>query len=148
MVKKLLSMAMAITAVFCLNAQQPQQPQMHELPLNPKVKSGVLPNGLHYYVLHNEEPKERANFYIAQKVGSTLETQEQLGLAHFLEHMAFKASASVLTSMPTQDLMRQSTTSTTYLQPTRLLWTACFSAFATGAAASFLKKAKSTQSEV
>ena len=56
---------------------------MHELPLNPKVKSGVLPNGLHYYVLHNEEPKERANFYIAQKVGSTLETQEQLGLAHF-----------------------------------------------------------------
>ncbi len=85
---------MAITAVFCLNAQQPQQPQMHELPLNPKVKSGVLPNGLHYYVLHNEEPKERANFYIAQKVGSTLETQEQLGLAHFLEHMAFNGTTN------------------------------------------------------
>ncbi|MDE6803378.1 MAG: insulinase family protein, partial [Muribaculaceae bacterium] len=53
---------------------------------------GVLPNGLSYYILHNEEPKERANFYIAQKVGSTLETQEQLGLAHFLEHMAFNGT--------------------------------------------------------
>ena len=66
-----------------------QMPQLTPLALKPEVKSGVLPNGLTYYILHNEQPKERANFYIAQKVGSTLETQEQLGLAHFLEHMAF-----------------------------------------------------------
>lgn len=85
---------MAVTAVFSLSAQQPQQPELHQLPLNPNVKSGVLPNGLHYYVLHNEEPKERANFYIAQKVGSTLETPEQLGLAHFLEHMAFNGTTN------------------------------------------------------
>lgn len=58
----------------------------------PGLRSGVLPNGLHYYVLHNEKPKGRANFYIAQKVGSTLETQDQLGLAHFLEHMAFNGT--------------------------------------------------------
>lgn len=62
------------------------------LPLKQGVKSGVLPNGLHYYVLHNEEPKNRANFYIAQKVGSTLEMPDQLGLAHFLEHMAFNGT--------------------------------------------------------
>lgn len=67
-------------------------PQMPQLPLNPNVRHGVLPNGLNYYLLHNEKPKERANFYIAQKVGSTLETQEQLGLAHFLEHMAFNGT--------------------------------------------------------
>ncbi|MDE5847255.1 MAG: insulinase family protein, partial [Muribaculaceae bacterium] len=69
-----------------------QMPQLTPLALKPEVKSGVLPNGLTYYILHNEQPKERANFYIAQKVGSTLETQEQLGLAHFLEHMAFGGS--------------------------------------------------------
>ena len=98
MVKKLLSVAMSMAVVFgasaqeAASAQQPQQPQLHQLPLNPKVKTGVLPNGLHYYVLHNEEPKNRANFYIAQKVGSTLETPQQLGLAHFLEHMAFNGT--------------------------------------------------------
>lgn len=69
------------------------QTQMQPLPLNPAVKHGTLPNGLQYFILHNEEPKERANFYIAQKVGSTLETSEQLGLAHFLEHMAFNGTS-------------------------------------------------------
>ena len=64
----------------------------NQLPLNPAVKHGTLPNGLNYYILHNEEPKERVNFYIAQKVGSTLETPAQLGLAHFLEHMAFNGT--------------------------------------------------------
>lgn len=62
------------------------------LPLNPKVKTGVLENGLTYYILHNEEPKGKVNFYIAQKVGSALEEPNQLGLAHFLEHMAFNGS--------------------------------------------------------
>lgn len=63
------------------------------IPLSKDVRHGQLPNGLNYYILHNEEPKERVNFYIAQKVGSTLETPEQLGLAHFLEHMAFNGTA-------------------------------------------------------
>lgn len=85
MVKKLLSLAMALTAFFTLSAQTP-------LPENPNVKHGTLPNGLNYYILHNDLPKERANFYIAQKVGSTLETPQQLGLAHFLEHMAFNGT--------------------------------------------------------
>lgn len=69
-----------------------QQPSPNPMPLNPAVKHGTLPNGLNYYLLHNEEPKNRANFYIAQKVGSTLETPEQYGLAHFLEHMAFNGT--------------------------------------------------------
>lgn len=69
-------------------AQQPTP-----LPLSQDVKHGQLPNGLNYYILHNEEPKERVNFYIAQKVGSTLENADQLGLAHFLEHMAFNGTS-------------------------------------------------------
>lgn len=91
MIKKLTGIAMLLIAVFCANAQMPQPTP---LPLNPKVKTGKLSNGLTYYIMHNEEPKNRANFYIAQKVGSTLETQDQLGLAHFLEHMAFNGTTN------------------------------------------------------
>lgn len=85
-----------MTVLFALMAIIPSisAQQLTPMPLNPKVKSGVLPNGLSYYILHNEEPKGRANFYIAQKVGSTLETEEQLGLAHFLEHMAFNGTST------------------------------------------------------
>ena len=86
-----MSLVMAFAGLLSVSAQMPQ---LTPLPLNPKVKHGVLPNGLSYYVMHNEEPKERANFYIAQKVGSTLETEEQLGLAHFLEHMAFNGTTN------------------------------------------------------
>ncbi len=85
MVKKLLSLVLGLIGICLANAQQP-------LPLNPEVRHGVLPNGLTYYILHNEHPKNRANFYIAQKVGSALETSEQYGLAHFLEHMAFNGT--------------------------------------------------------
>lgn len=85
MIKKILTVAVLAASALFASAQTP-------LPLNPAVKHGTLPNGLNYYILHNEEPKERANFYIAQKVGSTLETPEQLGLAHFLEHMAFNGT--------------------------------------------------------
>ncbi len=90
MLKRFLSVIMAAVSLFSIQAMA-QQPNP-ELPLNPNVKHGTLPNGLKYYILHNEEPKGRANFYIAQKVGSTLETPQQLGLAHFLEHMAFNGS--------------------------------------------------------
>ncbi|MDE5773709.1 MAG: insulinase family protein [Muribaculaceae bacterium] len=78
---------MLVTLLPMLQAQQ-----LTPLPLKPEVKSGKLANGLTYYILHNEEPKQRANFYIAQKVGSTLEDPDQLGLAHFLEHMAFNGT--------------------------------------------------------
>ena len=65
-----------IVALVCVTLSFAQQP----LSLNPEVKHGVLPNGLTYYILHNEHPQNRANFYIAQKVGSALETPEQYGL--------------------------------------------------------------------
>lgn len=90
MMKRLMLPLMLLLSVFGIKAQEGMNP---ELPLNPNVLHGTLPNGLNYYILHNEEPKNRANFYIAQKVGSSLETPEQLGLAHFLEHMAFNGTA-------------------------------------------------------
>ena len=62
------------------------------VPMDTTVRYGKLPNGLTYYIRHNAEPKERADFYIAQKAGSILENDKQRGLAHFLEHMAFNGT--------------------------------------------------------
>ena len=66
--------------------------QMGPIPVNKNVRQGKLSNGLTYYILHNEWPEHVANFYIAQRVGSIQENDNQRGLAHFLEHMAFNGS--------------------------------------------------------
>lgn len=64
-------------------------------PLDPNVRIGKLDNGMTYYIRHNEKPAQRADFYIAQKVGSILEEESQRGLAHFLEHMAFNGTTNL-----------------------------------------------------
>lgn len=66
--------------------------QMPPVPLDPNIRFGKLDNGLTYYIRHNQQPKERAEFYIAQNVGAILENDDQNGLAHFLEHMAFNGT--------------------------------------------------------
>lgn len=65
---------------------------IEQLPQDPFIRTGKLSNGLTYYVRQNAEPKERASFYIIQKVGAILEEDHQNGLAHFLEHMAFNGT--------------------------------------------------------
>ena len=77
--------ALVVTPVVAQDAFPP-------LPVDKEVRIGKLPNGLTYYIRHNEEPKGQVNFYIAQKVGSVQEDDNQRGLAHFLEHMAFNGS--------------------------------------------------------
>ena len=66
--------------------------QMPEIPTDNGVRIGKLDNGLTYYLRHNNTPEKKANFYIAQRVGSIQEDDSQQGLAHFLEHMAFNGS--------------------------------------------------------
>ncbi|MES2651454.1 MAG: insulinase family protein [Bacteroidota bacterium] len=62
------------------------------IPLDPTVKIGKLPNGLVYYIKKNVEPKNRAELYLANRIGSLMEDDAQLGLAHFTEHMAFNGT--------------------------------------------------------
>ncbi len=62
------------------------------LPLDPAVKIGVLPNGLTYYIRRNSEPQNRAELYLVNKIGSLQEDDDQQGLAHFTEHMAFNGT--------------------------------------------------------
>ena len=62
------------------------------LPIDPKVKVGVLQNGLTYYVRRNVTPEKRAELRLVVNAGSVLEDRDQLGLAHFLEHMAFEGT--------------------------------------------------------
>lgn len=68
--------------------------QAQVLPLNPKVRTGKLPNGMTYYVMQNKEPEKRAELRLALKAGSVLETEEERGLAHFVEHMCFNGSTN------------------------------------------------------
>ncbi len=90
--KKILAMFVLAVASFTTAAAQQQQMQMPPIPVDPDVRIGKLDNGLTYYIRHNEWPEKRAEFYIAQKVGSIQEDDTQRGLAHFLEHMAFNGS--------------------------------------------------------
>ena len=90
--KVFFSFLLIFVSFMTLSAQQ----QMEPLPLDPKVKYGKLDNGMTYYIRHNELPKDRVEFFIAQNVGAILEEDNQNGLAHFLEHMAFNG----LTNFP------------------------------------------------
>ena len=78
--------------IICCNFQPVLAQPMQQLPVDKNVRIGKLDNGLTYYIRHNALPEKRAEFYIAQKVGSILEEPQQRGLAHFLEHMAFNGT--------------------------------------------------------
>ncbi len=84
-------MIFAIVAIFALGVAFAQMnPQ--QLPVDKEVRIGKMENGLTYYIRHNEKPKGMANFYIVHDVGAIQEDDNQQGLAHFLEHMAFNGT--------------------------------------------------------
>ncbi len=65
-----------------------------ELPLEPSIRAGRLPNGLRYFLRQNARPAQRVSLRLAVDVGSLHEEDDQRGLAHFLEHMAFNGSTN------------------------------------------------------
>ena len=62
------------------------------LPFDPELRVGRLDNGITYYIRHNEQPKGRAEFWLVQNTGSLVEEENERGLAHFIEHIAFQGT--------------------------------------------------------
>lgn len=83
---KLFTLSLSLAIAFTGMAK------LKELPRDPDVRMGTLENGLTYYIRHNEKPAQQADFFLAQRVGSIQEAENQRGLAHFLEHMCFNGT--------------------------------------------------------
>ena len=98
----LLAVTLVIATVATYVAGAPQQPQApaipaaalaQAMPADPQITMGKFPNGLSYYIRSNPKPEKRAELRLVIKAGSVLENDDQQGLAHFLEHMAFDGTA-------------------------------------------------------
>ena len=101
--------ALAAAAAFALAASaaaappsasapppRPEWPQSHsDLPPDPGVRFGVLPNGMRYAIMRNATPPGQVAMRLRFDVGSLMEHDDEQGLAHFLEHMAFNGSTNV-----------------------------------------------------
>ena len=96
---RLASAILLCATPLALAAQQPSQSQ--PVPLDPLVRVGELPNGLRYFIRENGWPENRAELRLAVRIGSIRENDDQLGLAHFTEHMAFNGTRS----FPKQELV-------------------------------------------
>jgi zinc protease len=83
---------------------QPSQPWPQiasDLPADPDVRTGTLPNGMRYAIMKNATPPGQASLRLRIDAGSLMEKDDQLGLAHFMEHMAFNGT----THIPKNDLI-------------------------------------------
>lgn len=78
----------ALAAAICASPVALAQP----LPTDPRLVTGELDNGLSYIILEHDNPPDRASVYLHISTGSMNETDEQRGIAHYLEHMAFNGS--------------------------------------------------------
>jgi len=92
MIKIIKICILSIGWVLGMHAQQIDYAQ--ELPQDLSIKKGVLENGMTYYLHSTDVTENVASYYIIQNVGSILENDDQQGLAHFLEHMAFNGTES------------------------------------------------------
>lgn len=84
---RFLSMAALCIPLAC-KTQMGTQPLL----LDPEVRTGKLANGFTYYIRKNKTPENRVTMYLAVKAGSILETDQQRGVAHFVEHMSFNGT--------------------------------------------------------
>jgi len=102
-------LAATIVALTCLAASGPQAnataaqaaPLSAAIPMDTQITKGKLPNGLTYYIRTNKEPQNRAELRLVVNAGSNLEEEDQRGLAHMVEHMAFNGT----TNFPGQEIV-------------------------------------------
>ncbi len=79
--------------IFLISSLFAQSLELNDkLPNDPKVIHGTLKNGMKYYIRSNKNPENRAEFALSVNAGSVLEDDDQQGLAHFTEHMAFNGT--------------------------------------------------------
>lgn len=83
--KKMLSSVAAIVLMSSMAFAQ-------NIPMDPSVRTGTLPNGMKYYIKKNTLPEKKVDFRLAINAGSILEDENQRGLAHFMEHMNFNGT--------------------------------------------------------
>ncbi|MFA7402315.1 MAG: insulinase family protein, partial [Bacteroidales bacterium] len=88
---KFILVIICFTQTF-LFAQKTKLDLNQKLPADTQVITGKLSNGLTYYIRANQKPEKRAVFYLAVNAGSILESDDQVGLAHFTEHMGFNGT--------------------------------------------------------
>jgi len=106
----LLLSLLLLLALVPVAAQQPADvapppnaiPLDQKVPVDPRITIGYLQNGLRYYVRANLRPSQRAELRLVVNVGSVVEDPDQMGLAHFVEHMAFNGSEH----FPKQELIQ------------------------------------------
>jgi len=89
---KLLNLLLAAALACCSFLASAAPDPATLLPLDPQIRTGKLANGLTYYIQQNSRPQKRVELRLVVKAGSVLEDEDQLGLAHFTEHMAFNGS--------------------------------------------------------
>jgi zinc protease len=92
MKRAILALAALLVVPKLTTAQQPALDLSSRLPVDSAVTLGTLSNGLRYYIRENPEPQARAELRLVVKAGSVLEDDDQQGLAHFVEHMAFNGT--------------------------------------------------------
>ncbi len=79
--------------LFCASTCFAQQIDLNTaIPIDAKIRTGKLPNGLTYYLYKNNLPEKRAELRLVLKAGSLFETDEEQGLAHFTEHLCFNGT--------------------------------------------------------
>lgn len=83
---------LAISFLFFTNIKSFSQNLNDNLPVDTAVHIGKLANGLTYYIRHNEKPENKVEMRLVVNAGSVLEDEDQQGLAHFTEHMAFNGT--------------------------------------------------------
>src|SRR3954470_19628334 len=77
------------TSLVCSLEFTQAQTAASKIPLNPKIRTGKLTNGLRYFILQNKKPENKVELRFAVNAGSVQESGDQQGLAHFMEHMNF-----------------------------------------------------------
>lgn len=87
--------ALTVVLTVMMVSAMAQMDPMAPIPADKDVRIGKLDNGMTYYIRHNTKPENQADFYILHDVGAIQEADDQQGLAHFLEHMAFNGTKNL-----------------------------------------------------